>query len=255
MGKKGESKGLKRKPAPKFWPIHRKEKVWTVKPSSGPHATNNSLPLAIILRDILGYAKTRKEAKTIIANGKVYVDGKIRVKDDFSVGLMDVISIPEINRYFRILPAEKGLILKEIGKEESSFKLCRIEGKKTLKNGHVQLKLHDGSNILIRIADPKNPSEDVYKTFDTLKIGLPDRQVLQHIKMKEGCYALITGGKNIGKYGRITEIQSKEGEKREKALVTVEDEKGDKYQTTLGLTFAVGEETMLIATSEAAAIV
>jgi len=254
MGRKGESKGLKRKPAPRFWPIHRKESVWVVKPSPGPHATKRSLPLTVILRDIMGFAKTRKEAKRIVADGKVYVDGKIRRADDFPVGPMDVISIPEVDQHFRILPAEKGLVLHPIGKEETAFKLCRIENKTILKGGHVHLHLHDGSNIQIKVADPKNPQEDVYKTFDTLKISLPDKQILEHIKMKEGCYAIITGGKNVGKHGKIVEIEKVENKKRRNALVTLEAENGARYQTILNFAFALGENKPIITLPEVSAI-
>ncbi|MEM3622520.1 MAG: 30S ribosomal protein S4e [Candidatus Bathyarchaeia archaeon] len=251
MGKKGESTGLKRKPAPRFWPIHRKEFVWVVKPSPGPHSLESCLPLTIILRDILGFAKTRKEAKTIVSQGKMYVDGQVRREDDFPAGLMDVISMPDLDKHFRILPSKKGLMLHLITKEEASFKLCRIENKKTVKNGHVQLNLHDGSNILVKVADPKNPQEDVYETFDTVKINLPDRQILEHVKLKENGFAIITGGKNIGKYGRVITIESVKGKKRRNALVVIEDEKGNRYQTTLNFVFAIGEEQPLISVPEA----
>ncbi len=96
MGKKGGKKHLKRKPAPKIWPIHRKELVWTVKPKAGSHSTSNCLPLALIIRDILGLAKTLKEAIAIISQGKILVDGKVQRDERFSTGLMDVISIPEV---------------------------------------------------------------------------------------------------------------------------------------------------------------
>jgi small subunit ribosomal protein S4e len=251
LGKKGESTGLKRKPAPRFWPIHRKEFVWVVKPSPGPHSLESCLPLTIILRDILGFAKTRKEAKTIVSQGKMYVDGKVRREDDFPAGLMDVISMPDVDKHFRILPSKKGLMLHPITKEEASFKLCRIENKTTVKNGHVQLNLHDGSNILVKVADPKNPQEDVYETFDTVKINLPDRQILEHIKLKEKGFVIITGGKNIGKYGRVVTIESVKGKKRRNALVVIEDEKGNRYQTTLNFVFAIGEEQPLISVPEA----
>jgi small subunit ribosomal protein S4e len=251
LGKKGESTGLKRKPAPRFWPIHRKEFVWVVKPSPGPHSLESCLPLTIILRDILGFAKTRKEAKTIVSQGKMYVDGKVRREDDFPAGLMDVISMPDVDKHFRILPSKKGLMLHPITKEEASFKLCRIENKTTVKNGHVQLNLHDGSNILVKVADPKNPQEDVYETFDTVKINLPDRQILEHIKLKEKGSVIITGGKNIGKYGRVITIESVKGKKRRNALVVIEDEKGNRYQTTLNFVFAIGEEQPLISVPEA----
>jgi len=255
LGRKGGSTGLKRKPAPKFWPIHRKEFVWVVKPSPGPHSLKNCLPLTIVLRDILKFAKTRKEAKTIVSQGKVYVDGKVRREDDFPVGLMDVISILDIDNYFRIVPSRKGLILHPIRKEESNFKLCRIENKKVVENGHVQLNLHDGSNILVKVVDPKKPQEDTYKALDSVKISLPESQILEQVKMKENDFAVITSGKNIGKHGKIIEIEKTKGKKRTNALVTIEDKKGNRYQTILNFVFAIGEEQPLISMPEAAQIV
>ena len=255
LGRKGGSTGLKRKPAPRFWPIHRKEFGWVVKPSPGPHSFQRCLPLAVVLRDILGFAQTRKEAKTIVSQGKIFVDGKVRREDDFPVALMDVISIPDADKSFRILPSPKGLILHSIGKEEALFKLCRINDKVVAKNGHVQLNLHDGSNILVKVADSKNPQEDVYKTLDTLKISLPERQVLEHVKMEENAFAIITGGKNIGKYGKIVEIESAKAKKRRNAFAIIEDEKGNRYQTILKFIFAIGKTQPIISMPEANKVV
>jgi small subunit ribosomal protein S4e len=224
--------------------------MWVVKPTPGPHSLESCLPITLLLRDILGVAKIRKEAKIITAQGKVYVDGKIRRDDKFPTGLMDVVSLPDMDKHFRVLPSHKGLILHPISKEEASFKLCRIENKTLVKNGHIQLNLHDGSNVLVKVADPKNPQEDVYSTFDTVKISLPDRQILEHIKMKENDYVIITGGKNVGKHGRIIEIEKVKGKKRKDAIVTVEDEKGNRYQTIMEFVFAVGGEKPLISLPE-----
>jgi small subunit ribosomal protein S4e len=199
----------------------------------------------------MGLAETRKEAKTIVSQGRVYIDGNIRMVDDFPIGLMDVISIPDIGKSFCVLPSYKGLILKEISSEDAKFKLCRIDDKTVVDSGQVQLHLHDGSNILVRIADLKNPQEDVYDTLDTVKISLPEKQILEHIKMKEKDFAVITGGKNIGKWGKAIEIEKSEGKKRRNALVTIEDEKGNRYQTTLNFVFAIGETRPLISLEEA----
>ena len=139
MGKKGKTARLKRKPAPRFWPIHRKELPWVVKPSSGSHSLQNCLPLTLVLRDILGVAQTRKEGKMILSQGKVQVNGKVRKKDDFPVGLMDVISMPDASKYYRIMPSHKGLILNPISKEEASFKLSALKTKQPLK---AACKLH-----------------------------------------------------------------------------------------------------------------
>ncbi|MGA9387588.1 MAG: 30S ribosomal protein S4e [Candidatus Bathyarchaeia archaeon] len=252
MGRKGASTGLKRKPAPRFWPIHRKEFVWAVKPSPGSHASENCLPLAIVMRDTLGFAKTRREAKKIVTQGKVRVDGRVRRDDGFPVGLADVVSIPDVEKSFRVLPSAKGLILQPIGREEAKFKLCRIEDKKVVRNKGIQLNLHDGSNVLFRVADLKNPKEDVYETLDTVKIGLPEKQIIESIKMKEKDYAIITGGKNVGRHGNIVEIEKAVGKKRRNALVTIEDGKANRYQTILNFVFAIGETQPLISLPEAA---
>lgn len=254
MGKKGKTARLKRKPAPRFWPIHRKEDPWVLKPSSGPHSLDKCLPLTLVLRDILGVAETRKEAQTILNQGKLLVDGKIQLKDDFPVGLMDVISIPEADQYYRIMPSHKGLFLSSIAKEETSYKLCRIEDKITVSGG-VQINLHDGSNILVKVADPKNPQEDVYKTFDVLKIAVPSKEIAGCLELKEGVVAVITGGKNIGMKGKIVEIEKAEGKKRKSALVVIEDEKGGRYQTVVDFVFSLGSSQPVIAAPEAEAVV
>lgn len=255
MGKKGKVGRLKRKPAPRFWPIHRKEAVWIVRPSSGPHSLEKCLPLSLVLRDILKVAETRKEAKKIISQGKVYVDGKVRLKDDFPVGLMDVISMPSLNEFYRVLPSHKGLFLNPISKEEAIFKLLRVEGKTIVKNGISQVALHDGSNMLVKLEDPESPSKVSFETFDTLKLGLPEKEVLDQLKTKKGNMAVITGGKNIGKQGKIVEIEKTEAKKRRNALVVIEDAQGNHYQTILDFVFSVGGANSLISLQEAAAAV
>jgi small subunit ribosomal protein S4e len=252
LGKKGKTGRLKRNPSPDFWPIHRKELTWVVKPACGPHSLENCLSLTLVLRDMLGVAKTKKEVDMILSEGKVMVDGKVRRKADFPVGLMDVVSIPALNKFYRVFPTHKGLSLISISKNEAGFKLCRVEDKTTVSNG-VQVALNDGSNMLMKVADPKNPTEVPYETFDILKMNLPDKQVSGVIKTKVGNVAVITGGKNIGKIGRIVEIEKTEAKKRKAALAVIEDEKGAHYQTVLDFVFSLGEKESVI--SEAAPVV
>jgi small subunit ribosomal protein S4e len=252
LGKKGKTGRLKRNPSPDFWPIHRKELTWVVKPASGPHSLDNCLPLTLVLRDILGVAKTKKEVDMILSEGKVMVDGKVRRKADFPVGLMDVISLPALAKFYRVFPTHKGLSLVSIDKSQAQFKLCRVEDKTTVSNG-VQVALNDGSNVLIKVANPKNPTEVPYETFDILKMSLPDKQVNGVIKTKMGNLAVITGGKNIGKIGRIVEIEKTEAKKRRVALAVIEDEKGARYQTVLDFVFSIGEKESVV--SEATHVV
>lgn len=252
MGKKGKTGRLKRKPAPDFWPIHKKEFTWVVKPASGPHSLDNCLSLTLVLREMLGVAKTKKEAGMILSEGKVIVNGKVRRKADFPVGLMDVISLPDLNKFYRVTPSNKGLSLASISKSEADFKLARVEDKITVHGG-LQVALHDGSNLLVKIADPKNPTEVTYETFDVLKLILPDKQVAQVLKTKVGNLAVITGGKNIGMMGKIVEIEKTEAKKRRQALAVIEDANGVKCQTILDFVFSLGENAPMI--TEATSVV
>ncbi len=254
MGKKGKTARLKRKPAPAFWPIHRKEMPWIAKPSSGAHSLQKCMPLTMVLRDVLGVAETRKEGVIILSQGKVKVNGKIRKRDDFPVGLMDVISMPDMDKYYRVMPSHKGLVLAPISKEESNTTLVRVEDKQTVSNG-VQISLHDGTNMLIKVTDPKNPTEVAYETFDVLKVTYPEKTVGQTLKTKEGNIAVITGGKNIGKQGKIAEIEKTEAKKRRQALVVIEDAKGARYQTIMEFVFTIGENASVITTLEAPEVV
>jgi small subunit ribosomal protein S4e len=208
--------------------------------------------LALVLRDMLGVAKTRSEVRAVLSQGGVKVDGSIEREELYPTGLMDVISIPAVNKQYRVLPSEKGLALNSIDKDEAEFKLCRVENKTVLKGGNVQLNLHDGRNIRITVKDASKPEEDVFSTSDTVKISLPQQEVAGHFKLAEGASALIVGGKNIGKYGKIAALERREAQKRRKALVTIEDARGNRFQTTAEYVFVIGDTKPHISLPEAA---
>ena len=129
--------------------------------SPGPHSLHTSIPVGVVLRDELKYAKTAKEAKTLVVQRKIIIDGKTRVNERYPVGLMDVISIPDSKEFFRVLPDHGGkLKFLPITEEDSKYKLVKITGKKTLPGGKTQLNLHDGYNKVV------SAEEDNYKVTD-----------------------------------------------------------------------------------------
>ncbi|MEM1878627.1 MAG: 30S ribosomal protein S4e [Desulfurococcaceae archaeon] len=252
MTKHGGSRHLKALAAPAFWPILRKKFKWSVKPSPGPHPIERCLPLLIIVKDILKYAKTSTEARKLIAEGHFKVDGKVRRNYKFPVGVMDVIEIPKTDEYYRVVPVPtKVLGLLRIPPEEASIKPCRIENKTTVKGGHIQLNLHDGRNVLIRVSDPRNPVEDQYEALGTVVLSLNDNRVVDYIPAKEGVIAIVSGGKNVGRVGRIVEIIPG-ALKRRKYIVTLEDKYGNRFQTSFEYIFPIGVEKPVITLPEGA---
>jgi len=77
MARMGGSRHMKALAAPSVQRIPRKERPWTVKPSPGPHPSDRSLPLLLVVRDLLKLAESNREARKIIAQGEVKVDGNI----------------------------------------------------------------------------------------------------------------------------------------------------------------------------------
>jgi small subunit ribosomal protein S4e len=196
MGHMGGKKHLKRLYAPKTWRILRKVTKFTTKPSSGPHAIENSIPLRVALRDVLKICDARKEADYLIKSGNVKVDNRVVKNPKFPIGFMDVLDIK--GKYFRVLYDALGrIVLKEIDKD-TDVKLCKIENKTKVKGGKTQLNLHDGRNILI--------DEDVYKVGDSVLIRLPSQEIVDHIKMSEGNLVYVFRGKHTGEIGKIKEI-------------------------------------------------
>lgn len=194
------SKHLKRLNAPRALRLHRKERTWTVKSSPGPHPLERSIPLGMIIRDYLELCDTQREAKRIISNGEVVVDGVTRKDNKFPCGLMDVVSITKMKKDYRILFDRRGkLNLVPISSKDAGWKLCRIENKTTVKGKQIQLNLHDGRNKLVK--------KDEYKTGDVLKISFKDKKITDTYQFAKGTVSMIIGGSHIGEIANIEETQ------------------------------------------------
>ena len=193
---------IKRLRAPKSWEILRKEKKWVTKPRSGTHQLSQSLPLNTILKEFLNLTKITKETKHILNAGKVKVNGKIRKDHKWGVGLMDVVSVDDLNLHQRVLFNKKGkLALFPIKKTEANILPEKIIGKRSLKKNKAQINLSDGRNLL----DAKKD----YKVNDTVILDTATGKVKEHIKLEKGALIYITKGNKVGQVGVIKEIEEK----------------------------------------------
>ncbi|MEM1873594.1 MAG: 30S ribosomal protein S4e [Acidilobaceae archaeon] len=251
MARIGGSRHLKALAAPAWWPIKRKEFKWTVKPSPGPHPIERSLPLLIVVRDLLGYAKTSREARKLIAEGHFKVDGVVRKDYKFPIGPMDVLEIPKTGEAYRVLPAPTTfLTLHPISREEARLKIVRIEDKSTVRGGHIQLHLHDGRNILVRVSDPRRPAEGaLYETRASLLITIPEQEIKSYVPLREGAIAIVIGGRLVGRVGVVKSIQWSAW-KKARSIVTLEDARGQSFQTILEYIMVIGSDKPLISLPE-----
>jgi len=234
-------KHLKRLPAPRSWKIERKTHFWTTKPSAGPHSTERSVPLGLILREMLGLCDTAREARHILNGRGVLVDGRAVVSPKFPVGLMDVLTLKDVKAHYRMIVDTRGrMALVPVDEADAKWKLCRVEGKTTVRGGKTQLNLHDGRNLLL----PK----DQYKTGTTLKIHVPDQKVVAHYELVPGAASLITGGQHVGELARVLDIRLT----RNPRANVVSFKEG--FSTDIDKVFVVGKETPEVKVPEAPAI-
>ncbi|WP_457751123.1 30S ribosomal protein S4e [Thermococcus sp.] len=236
MARKGAKRHLKRLAAPSQWYLPRKSYKWAVRPRPGPHSMKTSIPLIYIVRDYLGYAKTAREARKILNEGKVLVDGRVRKDYKFPVGIMDVVSIPKTGEHYRVLPNRIGkLILHPISEEEAKIKPLRISNKRMVKGAKVQLNLHDGSNHLVTMDE-----KDKYRTAYTVLMKVPEREVVEVIPFEVGAYVFVTQGKNVARKGKIAEVRGFPMGWPD--VVTIEDENGELFDTLKEYAFVIGKE-------------
>jgi len=222
---------LKRLAVPISWNIKKKGITFITRPKPGAHSYEEGLPITIALKEMLKYAHTTHEVKKLLINKSILVDGVRRYDHRFIIGLMDVLSIPELKTNYRILINKKGkLILIKIDEKEAKLKPCKITGKRVVNN-RIQLNLFDGRNILV---DKNND----YKIGDTVIIEIPSQKIIQHLKLERNALVFITKGKKVGNLGKIENISQKE--------ITCKSESGEIIETKKRYIFVIGKEKPVI---------
>lgn len=219
---------VKRYQMPGFWGMGVKERTFAVVPK-GAHPLKESIPLSVVLRNVLGQVKTRKEAETILHQEKVLVNKKVRKQGSHGVGLMDVVEIPDLKKVYRVELMRKGLALRET--KTADKRLGRIAKKTRVKGGKTQLNLHDGTNLL---------AEGAYKSGDSILISIPENKVLAHYPLKKGADVIVTGGSKRGVRGSLVSVAERKSMVDTSTVVINTD--GKTIETLTKYVFVVGGE-------------
>ncbi|VVC03645.1 30S ribosomal protein S4E [Candidatus Bilamarchaeum dharawalense] len=231
MAKRGGTKHLKRIASPKAIPVHdRKERKWMIKAIGGPHPKKNSIPLGVLVRDVLKVATTLREVRKVLSNRLVLVDGKARTDEKFTVGLMDVVSFPKSGKNFRIVVDHKGRLLPvEISKEKAEMKICKVVKKHTIPGGKLNFTFHDGRNML---------GDNHVRVGDSVLLTLSDGKMKNHLKRDKGSRCLVMEGTHAGKIVTLKDIIERKGGKPSEAIV--QDSK-EEFITVAKYLFVVDE--------------
>ncbi len=196
MAKHGESKHFKRSVVTNALVIPRKKYKYYTKPLPGKHSSKEGVSLLGFLRDVLKIASNAREARYLIKNGKVYVDGKRISEEKYVVGFSDIVSIKE--DFFLVWLDKRGKIiaLKMDGKQNT--KSIKVMSKHSGKKGANVLFTNDARNIVY--------DKDDIQIGDSIKFDFLNKTIIGKLPFEQGRKIIVFRGKNAGKTGKIKEI-------------------------------------------------
>ncbi len=217
----------KRLAASRHWPVKRKEITFVTNSSPGPHKKAQSVPLNMVLRDMLKLTKTARETKKILNNGDVIIDNVVKKDHRLPVGFLDVITLKKINKAYIMMYDDSGkLVLKE--HSQNYKKPYKIISKKMLKGNKLQLNLFNGKNLLVGKGD--------YQVGDSLLVE--NNKITKHFKLEKGQKVFLIGGKHIGSQGVIEEIKQK-GSNNKKTVVIKAGQ--NRFETSKDYAYVIGD--------------
>jgi len=245
MGSKGSTKHSKRLSAPGTYAIKRKHGIFTIRPFPTRGPFELSIPLGIVVREKLGYAKTLNEAKKVLHNKYIKIDGKHRTNYKHSLGLMDVLEVTKTKEFYRLVPfkGKKRVTIHPITEEEAKRKLLQVKKKHSTKGGLIQFTFHDGTAKVINPAEEYSLKYKEISPKDTVLYNIEKGEYEEHYPFAEENIGLVIGGHNVGSIGKITEIETQLG--RKKRTITIKTEEGE-FKTTDNHIFIAGKEKAMI---------
>lgn len=176
----------------KRYPIPRKGTKYVAR------ARDNSLkgiPVVVAVRDMLKLARSAKEVKFMISKKLLEVNG-LKVKDlRDSLNLFSIFGIGKKKYILSLLPTGR-FTLEETKKEH---RICKVVNKTALKDGKIQLNLHDGGNLI---------SKEKVSVGDSIELDFKGK-IGRVLHLDKGKKVFIDSGRNIGKEGKIESIDGK----------------------------------------------
>lgn len=231
---------LKRLNAPGSWHIAKKTTKFITKTAPGPHNAN-AMPIAVWLRDHMGLARNLKEVKQILNQNDVIINGRPCRDAKMGIGIFDIISLPKINKFYRILRDKNGRHVSiEIDAEAAKTRLCKVKNKTVVAGGKVQLNMRDGANLL---------ADNTYKSGDSIVLSLESEtrfKIVDHFPFTVGNMAMVIGGRHSGRVARIVDIIKMPGSVPNKIILEDESAK-TRFDTISPYIYMVGKQTPAIA--------
>lgn len=196
----GKQRHLSRLAAPKTWPVLRKNLKWIAKPMPGTHNQKHSLPLVVVLRELLKITQTASEVKKLLNDGEILINQE-KIKDArFPLGLLDTLSIPKISQHYRMSISKLGkLIMLPIDEKEAKIVPLKVRTRTAIKGKKIQINFTNGWNKLLE--------KDSIMPHEVLLYDAGQKKTAEHLKFEPGNVVFVLGGKHIGEVAKIDSVK------------------------------------------------
>lgn len=201
----------KRLSAPKHYPIEKKDQTY-ITTSNDSRSSEISIPTLLFLREVTGYADTKKEAKKIVKNGEIQRNQKTIRSVEAGLATLDTVQIEKTEERYRVINQKDEIKFQPV--ENSAKVIAKITDKAPEQEEYVY-RLHNGENI---------QTSEEHQTESTVTIE--DGEIQEEIEMEENQEALVIKGKHAGKTAQIQEIR-RQGKNPDTATL----ENGETFQT------------------------
>ena len=216
---------------PKSWGIKRKNIKFISKPNPGSYNRKYITSFLILIRDIFGYVKSSKEAKYILFNSEVLVNGKKITDIKSPIGFFDIVEFKKSGEKFTIIFDELGKI-KIIDKKDDNIPL-KLKSKKVLGTKKFQLNFLNSFNF---ICDEKTFKK--IKCQDTAIYDISKKKIVEILPLTEKSQIYIFDGKYKGKFGIVKEFDLYNGKALDKAVIIINKEE---HTTSKNYLFCIKE--------------
>ncbi len=217
---------------PASWPVKKKNITFITKPNPGSHKRDYVTPVVVLLRDKLGYAATAKEAKQIVHNEEILINGK-RVNDiKTPCGLFDIFEIKKTKEKYIVSFNEVGRL--NLIPTKDNLIYLRVSGKKLLGKDKFQLNFMNGFNLVV---DKK--TFQTVKVNDTIVYDFDKKKITSIINLKEGNFVYIFDGKFQGKLAEVKSFITYNGVSKDIAVLDIN---GKETSTAKDYCYVIGSK-------------
>ncbi len=226
MSRKGNSRHINRFAASRYLKVNRKVSKYIAKPTAGRYPLENSIALITLLREKLGIAANSAEARYIVKNGNVSINGKTIRNERYPVGFGDTLTLSKSGKSYKVDVAKKSIVSLQEIKSETKERTLKVIGKYVGAKNTMMLRLYDGSVI---------KGKNDIKVNDSVVVN--GNSIKSVIKMQKGAKCYVVKGAHASENGKILEIIS--GTATRNPIVHVEGT--TKFRTLLDNIMVTGE--------------